>query len=399
MKSKKAGCLRFTLWGMLVLLILCLVAGGLSAWDNSRLPQRSETLDRLSEREKARFIEAQHLRSALGDQVLPGWAQAEIPVILYNEQYAFLAGAGSPPAPGWVTVPQGQQRGAEWELVPDDSIAGQPYYRQELPAGLTPQAFTVKIGDGYAASLTTMEFFYISLGNQMRGELPGVLQPVFPARIATRILLDSTDQYITLILHESAHAYQGSAAPERLAAAEQAGNNLSNSYPWHEPQFQEAWQSELDMLARALRAETTEETRALAAEFLQIRQDRRQQAGLREELVAFERQREWVEGIGRYAELRVYQLAAQNRAYAPVEAVREDPEFHQYQQFDRRWTREVDQISRMAGDEGDGRFYYSGMAQAVMLDRLDPHWKTRLFAPEIWLEDLLAEALPGSNGR
>jgi hypothetical protein len=30
-------------------------------------------------------------------------------------------------------------------------------------------------------------------------------------------------------------------------------------------------------------------------------------------------------------------------------------------------------MSRMANDEGGGRFYYSGMAQAVLLDRLSPN--------------------------
>ena len=47
---------------------------------------------------------------------------------------------------------------------------------------------------------------------------------------------------------------------------------------------------------------------------------------------------------------------------------------------------------RSAGRE-DIRFYYSGMAQAVALDRLMPTWKTRAFADATWLETLLAEAV------
>ena len=47
----------------------------------------------------------------------------------------------------------------------------------------------------------------------------------------------------------------------------------------------------------------------------------------------------------------------------------------------------------MADDTGDGRFYYSGYAQAVLLDQIDPSWKARAFAPDVFLEDLLAEAV------
>jgi len=48
---------------------------------------------------------------------------------------------------------------------------------------------------------------------------------------------------------------------------------------------------------------------------------------------------------------------------------------------------------RRAGATGDGRFYYSGFAQAVLFDRLAPDWKERLFDEGVWLEDLLSEAL------
>jgi hypothetical protein len=50
-------------------------------------------------------------------------------------------------------------------------------------------------------------------------------------------------------------------------------------------------------------------------------------------------------------------------------------------------------MKRMAGDDGDGRFYYSGMAQAVLLDRLMPGWKARAMQDSVFLEALLAEAV------
>ncbi len=86
-------------------------------------------------------------------------------------------------------------------------------------------------------------------------------------------------------------------------------------------------------------------------------------------------------------------LAAQTVAYKPVEDLRIDPLFHGYRHYDRRRAREVDQIRRESGKRGDMRFYGSGMAQAVLLDRLDPNWEGRLFGTNVWLESLLAEAV------
>ncbi|MBE0686409.1 MAG: hypothetical protein IH585_10445, partial [Anaerolineaceae bacterium] len=120
---------------------------------------------------------------------------------------------------------------------------------------------------------------------------------------------------------------------------------------------------------------------------------RRVTAGLSADLIEFERHREWVEGIGRYAELSVYRLAQASSGYVLVEEILNDPRFHQYKKFDNRWKREVEQLKRMARDEDESRFYYTGMVQAILLDRLDPDWKSQLFEPGIWLEDLLAEAL------
>lgn len=393
MKTKKTSCLRSMLLSLLVLALLFLTAVGLISWDNTHLPKRSNVTDKLTQLEKARLIEAQHLRSAIGDEVLPGWDKATIPLILYNEEYAFLTGVSIPPPDGWKTIRLHQQRGTSWEVVPGDEFQGKPYYRQKLSSGVTPQAFTVKVGEDYAASLTTLEYYPIMMHRQLKDGLPGFIEPIFPYRAYMNALLDSSDQFISAILHEAAHAYQGISASNRLVAGEQANFDLEKLYPWEDTSLRKDWQSELDTLALALRAKTDEETRLLAQEFLQTRQSRRQSAGLSADLIEFERHREWVEGIGRYAEISVYRLAHERADYSPVQEILNNPGFFNYEKFDRRWEREIDQMKRMASDWGEGRFYYTGMAQAVLLDRLAPGWQSQLFEPGVWLEDLLSEAL------
>jgi len=86
-------------------------------------------------------------------------------------------------------------------------------------------------------------------------------------------------------------------------------------------------------------------------------------------------------------------LASDAASYTPLESLSQDNEFKNYRNAAEKWDQEVQQIRRMAKDDGDGRFYYSGFAQAALLDRLAPGWKDQLFTEGVWLEDLLAEAL------
>jgi hypothetical protein len=381
--------------GIAGLLAVCMVLATISVVINRNLPTHSEAVDQLGKAEKARLAEFYQVRPQLGDAVWPGWGTAAIPVIVYNEAYAFLVGYPDPPD-GWVKVPQNEWRGGPWTLVPNDLFSGDPYYRQQLPAtGEIPEAFTVRVGDRWVASMLTMEWMEITLANQFRRELPPFLAPIFPYSLVTTLFLRGSDGYISALAHESFHAYQGTIAPERLAAAEAAVSLSESDYPWTDSAFQEAWQIELDLLAEAVQADTEVEIAPLAQQFLAQRALRRQKAGLTAALTDYERQREWLEGLARYVELEIWRQASLAEAYEPAAALLDDPDFSGYATFDRRWSQEIDQMGRMADDEGDGRFYYSGMAQAVLLDRLMPAWKNQALAEGVFLEDLLATALPG----
>ncbi|HRQ38600.1 MAG TPA: hypothetical protein PLD25_11895 [Chloroflexota bacterium] len=391
MKGK--GCRRWLLFVVVGVVGLCLLGTAVSALSNIGLPTQSEQVDYLSENQKALLAEFFQVRARLGENVWPGWGALESPVVVYNEATAFLVNypAANPPD-GWFKVPQMAARGGPWQQTPDDDFAGQPYYRQTLPAtGETPQAFTVIVGDRWAASMTTKEWTAIGLRQQIREDLPAPLAAIAPFRLVNRLLLRGSDGYISLLAHESFHAFQGTAVPERLAAAEMA-QAAEADYPWADADLQADWQAELDLLAAALAAESVAETAVLTTQFLAQRQLRRQEAGLTNAQIDLERQREWLEGLARYVELEIWRQAAQSD-YQPSATLADDGDFDAYRGFDTRWTQEVDQIRRMADDVGDGRFYYTGMAQAVLLDRLLPGWKEMIFADGVFLEDLLATAV------
>ena len=374
------------------LVVLCLALVGISYLSNLSLPAESQVVDRLTEQEKARLLEATHLRETLGNEIWPGWQSPDIPIIVYNESYAFLVGLANP-ADGWLKVPQEQKRGGSWELVPDDSIGGQPYYRQALPdPNLVPENFTVLVGDRWVATLQTKEFLLISFVSGVRSELPSFVRPIFPYQLAFRLLVNGSDGYISMLLHEEFHAYQGIQAADRLAAAERAVL-VEDQYPWDQPASEQSWKQELDLLYRATTAKTDAEAVDLARRFLETRDQRRVATGLSGKLIEFEREREWLEGLAKYAELEIGRIAAETPAYQPLAALQIDPDFKNYAERVKFQAAQLSEVKRMTNNDGEARFYYTGMAQALLLDRLMPDWKSEAFAESAYLEDLLRQAV------
>lgn len=400
-------------WGVVAVAALLVGALVVTAIRNRSLPTSPAMPGTLGERAQVHLAEAAHLIDGLGDKVWPasadrpGWHEVPIPLVTYDEAFVYLVGHPNPPA-GWRRVPDGQQFGNPWE--PIDGMApvvasvqgGGQVYRAPLPGGdVTPQAFTVQIGELWASSMATQEWTRIMLYEQFHKDLPPVLRDIFPYRLAASLLLQGSDGYLMAIVHEAFHAYQGSVAPERLIAGERVQRAQEGCYPWEDQAFEAAWQVELDLLVQGLRAESDDEARERARTFLAQREARRQDAQLDPALIDYERQREWVEGLAKYSELRMWEEAyegvrADPPSYVPVGAMDADADFRSYNGYPNRYRSEVAQVKRTAGRHGDGRFYYSGMAQAYLLDRLAPGWKAAIFEEGVFLEALLSEAVDGA---
>lgn len=384
-------------WIRYLLLIpaLLVILIALSAASNLFFPQQSEVVDRLSAEEKARAAEAIHLREELGNAIWPGFGDAVIPLVLYNEANAFLVNYAGQPPTGWVLPHSGEQQGTAWQPVPGDDFLGAPYYSQPLADGVTPQAFTVRLGDQWAASMTTYEWSRIKLAQDMQEELPAGLGSILPHSLVTRLFLGDSDKFVSLITHESFHAFVGLQAERHLIEAEETSRRQEDAYPWEDQAVIAGWQTELDLLTQALRASSQDEMIDLARQFLAAREERRTTNRLASRLIAYEQQREWLEGLAKYAEMEAWRQGATAGDYTPHPATADLASFHDYDGFEEAWAREVDQISRMAGDQGDGRFYYSGLAQATLLDRLMPGWKAGALTGGTTLEGLLEAAVNG----
>jgi hypothetical protein len=373
MTGKMAGKLRkVTCSAILGLAVLCLVGAGISAWSNRSLPQGPQARELLDLLDKTRLEEALHLKAALGDRAWQGLGQAAIPVSLHSGEYSFPVGyPGTPPV--------------GWEPAAGDTFGGEPYYRKREAE---PQNFAIQIGDTWAAGMATKSESDRFMVEVYRGILPPVIEQIFPYRL----LFQSTEVQIGGVLHECFHVLQARIVPDRLEAAEEA-HRFGEAYWEAEDEALDQWKEEMNLLARSLQAGTDQEAAALAQEFLAHRQVRRVEAGLAEEMIAYERQLEWEEGLAKYLELEILRQASIAQDYMPVEEMKDDPSFKEYQTFRQRWGQEILQMKLEVNQQGEVSFYMTGMAQAFLLDRLYPGWKEKVFAEGIFLEDLLAEAL------
>ena len=125
-------------------------------------------------------------------------------------------------------------------------------------------------------------------------------------------------------------------APQKLADAENINLQFEGQYPWGEASLQADWSVELELLADALRAIDQNQRLDLTRQFLDARAARRESARLSPELVAYEQQREWLEGLARYAELEIWRLADQ-KAYSPLGDTSALNDFNGYAGFEARW--------------------------------------------------------------
>lgn len=356
------------LTALLGIVLLCLFFSVASLWSNRSLPAAPLAPERLEPLDKIRLAETLHLKSSLGDAIWDGFGLEPIPIVLHYGQVSFLIGY-----PG--RLPEA------WQEVLGDDFQGQVYYRKPET---NPQNFALQVGEVWVAGLATKTMADQFLIQTVRDFLPPVLDTIFPYRI----LIQPSETQIGGVIHESFHVIQARRSPERLEAAESI-HRLGDRYWAMDAKMRTAWSEEANLLSKAGSATTDAEARQLAQQFLEARQQRRQQAGLSADLVDYERWLEWEEGLAKYTEVKILQLAFESGTYQPLSEMAMDPDFNEYRGYKNRWTQEAIQLKLQARQEGESRFYQTGLAIATLLDRLDEGWKDRVLEEGVFLEDLL----------
>lgn len=371
---------RFLRWisiFLLGLLILGLVAAGLSAIDNrSIFPLVPQQADRLDITEAAQITEVLHLLGTEGNQAWPGFGQSHtLPLLVGNDANVFLIGV--------------EQALPGWQQVEGQMVAGYPVYSRPVSSmGGKLQAFVTQYNDSLVPSFYTYRTSSNQLINGITGMLPSFVRAIIPYRLFLQIFMP-LPAYETAWVHESFHAFQARQAPQRFDQI-QARYTHGNNYPVEDDALNQAWAREIDLLVRAAKARTDADARQLARQFLAAREARRKNPIITRGMVQFERDAEWLEGLAKYTELATGRVAGEDSSHYTVLKM---AGFQDYRVMKGRFDQQLSQARNMQAEPGDGRFYYTGFDQAVLLDRLLPDWKSRILIEDIALEDLLAEAV------
>jgi hypothetical protein len=323
-----------------------------------------ETEDKLTLEELQDIKEAKRLKDTYGDKLFNGFSEVSIPIIAFNSSYEFRIASTSGDYSFNVLEENNQ--------IVQDNI----YVRESK----NPQAFTAKFTDGWAASMSTYYTFNHEVLGYMRRDVPFGLWLLIPPQISTikRDLIPCT------IIHEAIHAYFGNLNEEKLNRAEALHKALKR-YPYGNTIFREEWNKEGRALYNAMNAGTTEETIKYVTEFLDVRDKRRAESSLSVEMIDAVRLIEWEEGLAKYSEIRIYDFAA------------EDPNAPAYYKYKKGRPYSQGDFRSLKNNLGsrseDYRFYLSGMAQAMILDKLSNQWKEDLYRNEVYLEDKLREVV------
>jgi hypothetical protein len=367
LKPTLKGLVYFIGGGLLSLVVL-----GFAIYiSNRNLPTGPDVKDRLTALDKVRLEETYHLKATLGEAVWSGWGKMETPVLLWHQGNNFLIGVENPP-PGW-------------DRVSGDEYQGAPYFSNP---GYDPENFATYIDGRWIASMGTKGETDQFMQDMFRKVIPDPIENFFPYRL----LILNTEIQISGVLHESFHVYQAIQSPGNFERTQTAYEN-SDRYWDIDEGMESAWAEEMDLLIDAATSQEEKEIRSLTRQFLKARDMRRADHNLTPDLVSFETGTEWLEGLTKYVELSIWEAAFNSTYYEPIPAIETDPDFKDYQTFNQRWKQEISQARRQATIQGDVRFYYTGMLQARLLDKLSPGWQSAAMEDGVSLEDLIRQAI------
>ena len=271
--------------------------------------------------------------NAYGDDIFKGF-NGNTDLIIYNDKYEFLICDNN--------------SDAVWELIDNNTVLNKRIYRRNAE---NPQAFAVSVNDKWVGSMSTKNTFNKTMANSV---------PVFfPIQVMT--MDDELNKAV--VIHEMVHAFQANNNSERFGRIKNLHSICENYYD--DESFNEMIVQEASYLEEAISAEKIEDVIEYAKKFLETRDRRRAECKMSTAEIQDEVNFEWLEGLARYAE---YKASADSKSLV---------------------ARNLQDIDQKVKIKADDRYYTLGMAQALVLDKLQEDWKKDLFTGYISMEECL----------
>ena len=239
-----------------------------------------------------------------------------------------------------------------WNFISDDRIINKKIYSRKVN---NPQAFAVSVNDKWIGSMSTKNTFNKSIVNTI---------PIF---FPPQIMIMDDEQYKATIIHEITHAYEATNNPSRFKQIQKLHNVCSNYY--NNQTFEKLITKEAYNLEQASKASKREDVLAYSKKFLETREKRRTECKMSAAEIKNEMDFEWLEGLARYVE---YKVSTNSNSLV---------------------VKNLLNISQKVKEKGDHRYYALGMAQALILDKLQKDWKNDLFTENFSMEEYLKKII------
>jgi hypothetical protein len=312
--------------------------------------------------DRTRLAEAFRLADSVGDKVWPGWSKAPFAVLLVTPENEFLI---RHPQPSKDFTPLGF----------DAVLKSDVYFRKRTQ----PPNF-----------LATFP-------------LVGGISTIVVGQAENTQAKTSTPWVVTL-LHEHFHQLQDSgpgyyAAINALdlANGDETGMwQLNYPFPYAKPEIDSEFNTLSKMMLKALRAGSRPQFRARLGEYLNARrQFQKRLAPADYRYLSFQL---WKEGVSRYTEYVVAQLAA--RKYKPGREFAALADYKPYAEVrDKLMANILRQLETqsLAGSKRE-IFYPFGAGEALLLDRAKPEWRKRYFTDRFHMAEHFGEETAAHSG-
>lgn len=329
--------------------------------------------------------ESRNIMKAVGNQIWKGWDPSETPILFYRPQVQDIL-------IGYPHLPAGFQALTGFNPLPGETI----YYRDRKTFIEADGQNTVTDIDGVQTLVVADTFS--NQRTQIQGAFLGRDAAFLQEWLGQWNFLpnDPYDQ-IAMILHEGFHGYQGARAPDKgpdeMAAVDYPLLDVfNNSY----------WSLEAAIIEDALASDARDRRIDKIKELVAVRAERR--AALKKDAIEYEDLAEYLEGLGKYVE---YMFLIKAQGLEPQPEMFFLNGFHgygdnlkdilagRYKQMKTIIAASTDMTGNRYG-VGPLRFrlYSSGAALAMLLDDVDPDWKTDIFQDGVYLFDKLQQAVP-----
>jgi hypothetical protein len=298
----------------------------------------------LAEIDRVRLREVFRLGDRIGDRVWPGWSKAPFAVLLVTPDFEFLVRHPKPSADFT-------------KLGYDALLKQQVYYRKR---NFSPQLLAT--------------FPAIS----------GSINSTIVVGQAENTMAKTSVPWVIMLLHEHFHQLQDS-QPNfysdvnalNLAHGDQTGMWMLNyAFPYERIPVQEQFATMSKLLAAATGAPKRERAQKVR-EYLEARRKFQDMLGLDDyKYLSFQF---WKEGIARYTEYRVAQMAATKyRVSKEFRALKDYQSFAEVARATReRIFRQL--VTQKLGEAKREVVYPFGAAEGLLLDQINPGWRRRYF--------------------